>query len=386
MHLHDHGRQVKMHLIDMSENRARFRTGVVLPPQAGLTFKWMGPSRDTLVVHGHVSETRMIDKRTAEYDIDFTMTDEVRDRLGFELQEVQRRRRDKIMNATAEMMGDFAFERVADRKAYRTVVQFPVVVQAKKNAQTWVPLKGEARDLSIGGMMMALPGEFEKGTELELSFYLPFDHEAHDASGKVIVEVTPFGERRRSTSMPVRPFEQIQTRARIIKVLGNARNGMPLYGVRFVGLSGLLEDEVARWIHAHQLIQLRKSKEPKKHRRVPRAATPARKATPTASHREYSVAARTISLRQAVGEVFAAAALPKVEHERHRERVQERYSLRLPVQAPRLAPPEDDIFGFSKPAPVAVQANAPAEKLFDLTPVAPVVDELDVFGLGRVSA
>ncbi len=169
-----------MHLVDLSENRARFRTGVVLPPQAGLTFKWMGPSRDTLVVHGHVSETRMIDKRTAEYDIDFTMTDGVRDRLGFELHEVHRRRRDKVMNATAEMMGDFAFERVADRKRYRTVVQFPVTVQVKKNAQTWIPLRGEARDLSIGGMMLSLPEEFEKGTELELSFYLPFDHEAHD--------------------------------------------------------------------------------------------------------------------------------------------------------------------------------------------------------------
>ena len=183
-----------MHLVDLSENRARFRTGVVLPPQAGLTFKWMGPSRDTLVVHGHVAETRMIDKRTAEYDILFTMTDGVRDRLGFELHEVHRRRRDKVMNATAEMMGDFAFERVADRKAYRTVVQFPVTVQVKKNAQTWIPLRGEARDLSIGGMMLSLPEEFEKGTELELSFYLPFDHEAHDAQGKVIVEITPFGD------------------------------------------------------------------------------------------------------------------------------------------------------------------------------------------------
>lgn len=375
-----------MHLVDLSENRARFRTGVVLPPQAGLTFKWMGPSRDTLVVHGHVSETRMIDKRTAEYDIDFTMTGGVRDRLGFELNEVYRRRRDKIMNATAEMMGDFAFERVADRKGYRTVVQFPVTVQAKKNAQTWIPLRGEARDLSIGGMMLALPEEFEKGTELELAFHLPFDHEMHDADNKVIVEVTPFGERRRSKSAPVRPFEQIQTRARIIKVLGNARNGSPLYGVRFVGLSGLLEDEVARWIHAHQLIQLRKSKEPKKHRKVPRAATPARESSLTAKHREYTVAARTISLRQAVGEVFAAAALPKVEHERHRERVQERTSLRLPVQAPRLAPASEDIFGFSKPMPVAVAAPSSPGEPFELTPVAPVVDELDVFGLGKASA
>ena len=369
-----------MHLVDLSENRARFRTGVVLPPQAGLTFKWMGPSRDTLVVHGHVSETRMIDKRTAEYDIDFTMTDGVRDRLGFELHEVYRRRRDKVMNATAEMMGDFAFERVADRKGYRTVVQFPVTVQVKKNAQTWIPLRGEARDLSIGGMMLSLPEEFEKGTELELSFYLPFDHEAHDINNKVVVEITPFGERRRSTSVPVRPFEQIQTRARIIKVLGNARNGSPLYGVRFVGLSGLLEDEVARWIHAHQLIQLRKSKEPKKHRKVARSATPARQSTLAAKHREYTVAARTINLRQAVGEVFAAAALPKVEHQRHRERVQQHQSLRLPVQAPRLAPASEDIFGFSQPMPAANASPAPA------TAVAPVADELDVFGLGRVSA
>ena len=77
-----------MHLVDMSENRARFRTGVVLPRKPALPLNGWDLRRDTLVVHGHVSKTRMIDKRTAEYDIEYRMTDEVRDRLGFELSEV----------------------------------------------------------------------------------------------------------------------------------------------------------------------------------------------------------------------------------------------------------------------------------------------------------
>ena len=110
------------------------------------------------------------------------------------------------MNATAEMMGDFAFERVADRKAYRTVVQFPVTVQSQEErADVDSPVKAKPAIFSIGGMMLSMPEEFEKGTELELAFYLPFDHEAHDMTGKVVVEITPFGERRRSTSAPGRP-------------------------------------------------------------------------------------------------------------------------------------------------------------------------------------
>src|SRR5690349_721258 len=51
VHLHHLDRQVNLTLIDMSGSGARLRTGVMLPPQAGLSFRWMGPSRFPILVH-----------------------------------------------------------------------------------------------------------------------------------------------------------------------------------------------------------------------------------------------------------------------------------------------------------------------------------------------
>src|SRR5581483_5121611 len=49
------------------------------------------------------------------------------------------------------------------------------------------------------------------------------------------------------------------SRARVLKNLGTARNGEPLIGVGFVELPSYYSEELARWIHAHQLKQLRKT-------------------------------------------------------------------------------------------------------------------------------
>lgn len=252
---------VKLFLLDMSERDARLRAGVLLPPQTGVSFRWVGPSREALVLHGHISDIRMADKRTAEYAVEFSLPPQTQDQFARELERLQRRKLPKPAALAAPRIEDEEsdelpdFESSRDRKAYRAMVQFPVGVKTVRKGKA-VTLEAEARDLSLGGMLLLIEDDVEEGTELELSFSLPAD--AHAVETKEVVEMTPFGERRIKKSAPKRHIEQLFVRARVLKKTGHARNGSPLFGVEFVEVPGFLTDEIARWIHEHQLKQLRK--------------------------------------------------------------------------------------------------------------------------------
>jgi len=298
---------VKLFLLDMSERNARLRAGVLLPPQTGVSFRWVGPSREAIVVHGHVCDIRMADKRTAEYAVEFSMPAQTLDHLARELQRLQRRKLPKPALAAAPAESENAggedlaeFESAKDRKAYRAMVQFPVGARVLRKGKM-VALEAEARDLSLGGMLLLLEEDVDEGTELELSFSLPADADQAE-NVKEIVEMTPFGERRIKKSSPKRRVEQLFVKARVLKKAGHARNGSPLFGVEFVEVPGFLTDEIARWIHAHQLKQLRRGSAARKTAVRPpvrahvKADAPNAKAmramfTPHASERRFTFAA-----------------------------------------------------------------------------------------------
>lgn len=231
----------KVVLVEISENDARVRANVRLPSEAGLSFHWIGRSRNRILIHGHVAAVRMLDKQTAEYDVRFTMPDAARERLATEL--LQSRRRKLLQPAPTH------------RKAYRVVTQFPIAVQAKVRGQS-ISLRGEARDLSIGGILLQVPSPLEQGTDLDVSFSLPQQDAKKPARTKEVVEISPFGERRIKKPSGQRAREPIQAKARIVKRVGNSRSGLPLFGVNFIGMPAVLEEQIARWIHAQQLQHL----------------------------------------------------------------------------------------------------------------------------------
>ena len=104
-----------------------------------------------------------------------------------------------------------------------------------------------------------MPGNYEEDTELVLSFTLPLGEVNRGGEEKEVVEHTPFGERRTKKLIPVRPFDPITAKARVVKKAAGARNGMLTFGTRFVGLEPFLKEEIARFVHAHQLARLRKA-------------------------------------------------------------------------------------------------------------------------------
>ncbi|MGH7662330.1 MAG: PilZ domain-containing protein [Vulcanimicrobiaceae bacterium] len=261
--LADLKRELRLLLVDISESGARFRAGVKLEPQTRVTFNWMGPSRQPIPINGTVVAVRMTDPKTAEYGIQFNMPVADRDRLAHELLEVQRRRAYRPAAgehpaATAAANAESDLGGRAKRQGYRAAFLLPIMARINKEGR-WTTARGEAQDISSGGMLVALPGAWEENTELQIMFTLPVGAVDLGGEEKDVLEQTPFGERRVKKILPVRPFDPIEAKARIVKKTGGAKNGIPLYGVGFVELSPFLQEEIARFVHAFQVTQLRKA-------------------------------------------------------------------------------------------------------------------------------
>ncbi|MGH7659595.1 MAG: PilZ domain-containing protein [Vulcanimicrobiaceae bacterium] len=249
--LPDLGRELRLLLVDISESGALLRTPFKLPANGRIAFNWVGPSRERIPVGGYVVSARPTDgARTVDYGVTFAMTPGDRERLVRELVEVQRRR---AFHAGRESSKG-GRER---RRGYRAPLKFPVHARANKGGR-WTGVRAGAHDISMGGMLIALPGEHDDGTELQVTFTLPLHAVDQGGEETVTVEQTPFGPRRVKKTAAIRPFEPIETNARIVHKRG-VQAGTQLYGVTFGDFSEFLQEEIARFVHAYQVTQLRKS-------------------------------------------------------------------------------------------------------------------------------
>ncbi|MBV8601970.1 MAG: PilZ domain-containing protein [Candidatus Eremiobacteraeota bacterium] len=385
--LEDLDRQVKLTLVELSEAGARFRANVILPPQAGLSFKWIGHSRDPIVVHGHVADVKMMDKKTAEYGIQLTMPDDMRLRLVNDLLEHRRRKNGKaapaqvasptpapatpqITAAPAAVTDDDDDDpaAAAKRQAYRVVANFPVAVRANKRGR-WASLRGEARDISVGGMLLMLAGDVDEGCDLELAFSLPESHETQ-VEAKEVLEITPFGERRIKKGAATRPYERIHARARVVKRIGNTRSGAPLFGVTFVELPTFLKEEVARFIHEHQLRTLRVAGAHKRHR----VSVPRLNGTPAAIRHAVRIHGRVLAHRATPRREISLPQYASVEVP-----TAARYASKPPAPAQSTYSP-DDVFGFAAERNATSLMTPQPNNVVPLRPPLPSDD--DPFGLG----
>lgn len=260
--LEDFRREVSLLLMDLSEGGCRFRAGVSLPANTKISFQWTGPSQKPLRLSGAIVASRRADPKTAEYGVRFTMAVAERDKLAAELIEVQRRKAyrsaDKTTKAPAPRPGaDESVGGRSKRQAYRVPVQFPVTVRASKEGKV-TQFKADAADLSVGGLMLLSPADFEEGEEITIRFTLPLGAVDTGGEEREETEITPFGPRKVKKRVPVRPFEPVETPAKIAKKLGVSA-GKYSFGVSFNDLEAFVREEIARFIHAYQLSQLRRN-------------------------------------------------------------------------------------------------------------------------------
>jgi len=243
------GRTMSATLVDLSEGGCRLRTRLCIP-YSQLQFKWKGP-KEEIKLWGEMVGIRVTERKATEFGVRFEMPQNDKDRLVQELHEIQRRMAFKTEPTT---LGDGGVGR-AKRKAYRAPVRFPISYKVKGGMHEQV---ATAADLSIGGLMLITQETIAEGTEVELDFVMPV--EAVDLGGdqREVVENTPFGQRKVKKLVPVRPFEPIRCKAKVVKRIGASPEGTA-YGTSFFEMPEFTTEEVARFVHAFQLTQLRKA-------------------------------------------------------------------------------------------------------------------------------
>lgn len=249
--LEEAGRTMSATLVDLSEGGCRLRTRLCIP-QSQLAFEWRGPT-NKLKLWGEMVGSRIMPTKVAEFGVRFEMPQVEKDKLVSELHEMQRRMAFKPIEPTS--YGDTGGVGRAKRKAYRAPVKFPISFKAKGAMHEVVAMAG---DLSIGGILLISPEALPEGTEIEVDFVMPI--EAVDLGGeqREVVEKTPFGNRKVKKLVPVRPFESVHAKAKVLKRVGASPEGTA-YGTSFVDLPAFTGEEIARFVHAFQLTQLRKA-------------------------------------------------------------------------------------------------------------------------------
>ena len=247
-------RPINVTLVDLSEGGCRIRTRLCLP-HSWVTMTWTGPSKQPLKLYGSMVGAKITETKTAEFGVRFEMPQNEKDKLAAELHEIQRRAAFKPAETKAQQ--EEASGGRAKRKAYRAPVKFPVGIQINIKGRI-VDVVGMANDLSIGGILLISPETIAEGSEVGLNFTLPV--EAVDLGGeqREVVERGPFGERKAKKLVPVRAFEPVDCKAKIIKRVGASPEGTA-YGTCFSDLSAFMREEIARFVHAYQLTQLRRS-------------------------------------------------------------------------------------------------------------------------------
>jgi c-di-GMP-binding flagellar brake protein YcgR len=243
------GRTMGATLVDLSEGGCRLRTRLCIP-YSQLEFKWKGP-KEEIKLWGAMVGLRITEQKATEFGVRFEMPQNEKDKLVQELHEIQRRMAFKTEPTQA---GESAIGR-AKRKAYRAPIKFPISYKVKGGMHEQVAI---AADLSIGGLMLITQETIAEGAEVELDFVMPV--EAVDLGGeqREVVENTPFGQRRVKKLVPVRPFETIRCKAKVVKRIGASPEGTA-YGTSFIEMAAFTTEEVARFVHAFQLTQLRKA-------------------------------------------------------------------------------------------------------------------------------
>jgi c-di-GMP-binding flagellar brake protein YcgR len=253
--LHVAGMRMAVHatLVNVSVTGCRFRSWVALERGARVQFDWPheGPA---LHLAGEIV-TREASREGAafEYGIAFSdLTPAECDLLAKEINEAQRR---EALNRSLQAKAlDVSPAELNRRQSYRAHAEFPV--ELIFDDRTVHPVGVTATDIGSGGLRVVLDRELTEREELTVRFRLSGDVLKIFPPGvtEEFVE-TPFGMRKR-TKNHRRPFEEMRLRARVAARLKDWC-GRPAYGIAFVEVDAYTREEIARFIHAVQLAQLR---------------------------------------------------------------------------------------------------------------------------------
>jgi hypothetical protein len=233
---------INARIVDVSATGCRIRSWIALERGANIAFDW---PRETVKLRlaGTVAARRPSSEGEAfEYGVTFTgLLPAETDVLAREIVEAQRREAfNRAQRAAALNVKPSDLNR---RSAYRANVEF--ALQLTLGDRPGTPIEVRASDISAGGLRIVCDRELLVNREVDLRFRLPVD----------VLRVFPahVDELKKHR----RPFEEMRIRARVASRLDDGSDGKPVYGIAFIEVDAYTREEIARFIHAVQLGELR---------------------------------------------------------------------------------------------------------------------------------
>lgn len=247
---------INARIVDISVTGCRIRSWIALERGANIAFDW--PREGVkLRLAGTVAARRpSTEGETFEYGVTFTgLLPAESDLLAREIIEAQRREAfNRAQRAAALQVKPSDVNR---RGAYRANIEFPLEVTLAD--RPGAPINVTASDISAGGLRIACDRELTVNDEIQLRFRLPVEVlRVFPAEVREEVVMTPFGPRTRTKNQR-RPFEEMRIRSRVASRL-SAEGEAPVFGIAFVEIDAYTREEIARFIHAVQLGELRERK------------------------------------------------------------------------------------------------------------------------------
>lgn len=240
-------------IVDISVSGCRLRSWIALDRGVTVAFDWPRESVRLRLAGTIVARRPSSQGETYEYGVTFTgLLPDEQATLTKEILEAQRREAfNRAQRAAAMNVKPSDINR---RTAYRANVQFPLELSFLE--KPGAPLQVTASDISAGGLRITCDRELDVNDEVMLRFHLPNDVlRVFPAKIEEEVVMTPFGPRTRTRNQR-RPFEEMRIRARVAGRFGGEEE-TPAFGIAFVEVEAYTREEIARFIHAVQLGELR---------------------------------------------------------------------------------------------------------------------------------
>lgn len=240
-------------IVDISVSGCRLRSWIALDRGVSVAFDWPRESVRLRLAGSVVARRPSPQGETYEYGVTFTgLLPDEQATLTREILEAQRREAfNRAQRAAAMNVKPSDINR---RTAYRANVQFPLELTFVD--KPGAPFHVTASDISAGGLRITCDRELDVNDEVMLRFHLPNDVlRVFPAQIEEEVVMTPFGPRTRTRNQR-RAFEEMRIRARVASRLGGEEDA-PAFGIAFVEVEAYTREEIARFIHAVQLGELR---------------------------------------------------------------------------------------------------------------------------------
>lgn len=234
---------VRMTIVDITVEKCRARSWVVLDKQRRVEFDWRDQSGHAIHLKGEIAVRRPAANGGAfEYDIAFDATPAADvERLARDLATVHR-----IVVAKRDLTpaGQTAFQSGAD-----------IAIRYRVESRSGIG-NGKATDIGGNGLRMSCNEALRIGEALSVQFRLPnaFADVPDVANAKGALNPFRFGTE--ANPNPGRPFEEFKLEARVTQVRRDAQ-GRCQYALEFIEIDAYSREELARYVHQKQLGKLR---------------------------------------------------------------------------------------------------------------------------------